>query len=158
MTSGHVRAATVDDLIKVLRALQQENVDYLLIGGFALWTLGYQRATTDIDILLRPTLEQGARLKRALLMLPEQAAKDLDPEWFVEAATIRVADEFVVDVMFNACGETYESLQPYAVTIDFDGLAVRTVNLEGMLKTKQSSREKDKLDRLILERAIQSQK
>ena len=158
MTAGHVRAANVDDLVKVLRALQQENVDYLLIGGFALWTLGYQRATTDIDILLRPTLEQGIRLKRALLMLPEQAAKDLDPQWFVEAATIRVADEFVVDVMFNACGETYESLQPYAVTIDFDGLAVRTVNLEGMLKTKQTSREKGKLDRMILERAIQSQK
>lgn len=59
MTAGHVRAANVDDLVKVLRALQQENVDYLLIGGFALWTLGYQRATTDIDILLRPTLEQG---------------------------------------------------------------------------------------------------
>lgn len=91
-------------------------------------------------------------------MLPEQAAKDLDPQWFVEAATIRVADEFVVDVMFNACGETYESLQPYAVTIDFDGLAVRTVNLEGLLKTKQTSREKDKLDKLVLERAIDAQK
>jgi len=31
---------------------------------------------------------------------------------------------------------------------------VRTLNLEGLLKTKQTSRDKDKLDRLILERAL----
>ena len=76
------------------------------------------------------------------------------PQWFLEGETIRVADAFVVDLMFNACGETYESLQPYATTIDFDGVAIRTNDLEGLLKTKQSSRDKDKLDRLILERAL----
>ena len=67
-----------------------------------------------------------------------------------------MADAFVVDVMFNACGESYESLQPYAVTIDFDGVPVRTLSIEGLLKTKQTSHEKNKLDRMILERAMQS--
>ena len=56
--------------------------------------------------------------------------------------------------MFNACGETYETLLPHAITIDFDGVPVRTLNIEGLLKTKQTSRDKDKLDRLILERAL----
>ena len=60
--------------------------------------------------------------------------------------------------MFNACGESYESLLPYAVTIDFDGVALRTVSLEGLLKTKQTSREKDKMDRVILERALAASK
>ena len=154
--AGHVRAASVEDLKTLLKALELEKVDYLLIGGYALYTLGYQRGTTDIDVLMRPTREQGERAQRALLLLPDKAAKDLDPDWFVEAETIRVADAFVVDVMFNACGESYESLQPYAVTIDFDGVPVHTINIEGLLKTKQTSRDKDKLDRMILERAIQS--
>ena len=79
----------------------------------------------------------------------------MDPDWFLEAETIRVADAFVVDVMFNACGESYKSLQPYAVTIDFDGVPVHAISIEGLLKTKQTSRDKDKLDRMILERAIQ---
>ena len=156
LDAGHVRAASVEDLKTVLKALQQENVDYLLIGGYALYTLGYQRGTTDIDVLMRPTREQGERAKRALLLLPDRAAKDLNPDWFPEAENIRVADAFVVDVMFNACGETYESLLPFAVTIDFDGVPVHTLNIEGLLKTKQTSRDKDKLDRMILERAIQS--
>ena len=121
LDAGHVRAASVEDLKTLLKALQQENVDYLLIGGYALYTLGYQRGTTDIDVLMRPTREQGERAKRALLLLPDRAAKDLNPDWFPEAENIRVADAFVVDVMFNACGETYESLLPFAVTINFDG-------------------------------------
>jgi predicted nucleotidyltransferase len=149
------RPASVEDLKSLLTALHQEHVDYLLIGGYALYTLGYQRGTTDIDLLMRPTREQGERAQRALLLLPDKVAKDLDPDWFSEGETIRVADAFVVDVMFNACGESYESLLPYAVTIDFDGVPVHTLNIEGLLKTKQTSRDKDKLDRMILERAIQ---
>ena len=60
--------------------------------------------------------------------------------------------------MFNACGETYQSLLPYAITIDFEGVPVRTLNLEGLLKTKQTSREKDRMDRLLLERAFDASK
>jgi hypothetical protein len=84
--------------------------------------------------------------------------KNIDAAWFAEGDTIRVADAFVVDLMFNACGESYESLQPYAVTVDFDGVPLRTVNLEGLLKTKQTSREKDHMDRMILERALAASK
>ncbi len=78
---------------------------------------------------------------------------DLDPAWFNEGENIRVADAFVVDIMLNACGETYESLMQYAETVDMDGLAIRTVNLEGLLRTKQTMRDKDVADRNILERA-----
>jgi len=152
------RPASVADLKLLLGALQLHGVDYLLVGGYALFALGYQRGTVDIDILLRPTLEQGERVKEALLLLPDGVAKDIDPAWFPEGDNIRVADAFVVDLMFNACGESYESLLPYAVTIDFDGVPLRTLNLEGLLKTKQTSREKDKIDRVILERALAASK
>lgn len=151
---GVARPATVDDLKHLLRALNEHGVDYLLIGGYALYALGYQRGTTDIDIVLRPTLEQGERARNALLLLPDKVAAELLPEWFVEGETIRLSDAFVVDLMFNACGETYESLLPHAVTVDLDGVPVRTIDLEGMLKTKQTSRDKDKMDRMVLERAL----
>jgi hypothetical protein len=155
---GTARPASVEDLKLLLGALDAHDVDYLLIGGYALYALGYQRGTVDIDIVVRPTVEQGEKVRHALLMLPQGVAKDIDPSWFPEGETIRVADAFVVDLMFNACGETYQSLLPYAVTIDFEGVPVRTLNLEGLLKTKQTSRDKDKLDRLILERALDASK
>lgn len=88
------------------------------------------------------------------MFLPDSAAREIDPAWFEGDDNIRVADAFVVDLMLAAGGETYESLRPFAETIDLEGVAVRTLNLQGLVRTKQTSREKDKLDRAVLERAI----
>ena len=156
--SKFARPATVADLKLLLGSLNEHGVEYVLIGGYALYALGYQRGTVDIDLVLSPTREQGERTRKALLVLPDGVGKELDPGWFVDGETIRVADAFVVDLMFNACGETYESLKPYTITIDFEGIPIRTLNIEGLLKTKQTTREKDKLDRDILERALRELK
>lgn len=148
------RPATLEDLKSLLRSLNQHSVDYFLIGGYALAAHGYQRATTDIDIVVPATLETGQRVKNALLVLPDRAAKAIDPGWFEEGDYIRVADAFVVDVMLNANGMTYEALRPYAQTIELDDIPVKTINLEGLLLTKQTLRDKDVPDRIILERAL----
>lgn len=69
-----------------------------------------------------------------------------------------MADEFVVDLLFNACGETNQTLERYAEIIDLDGIPVRTLSLEGLLLTKQSVRDKDVMDRMVLQRAIEATK
>lgn len=149
------RPATLEDLKILIRSLNTQQADYLLIGGYALFAHGYHRATTDIDVLVPANKVAGERVRAALMMLPDQAAKDIDPKWFEEGENIRVADVFVVDIMLNACGETYETLRQYMEIIDLDGIPVRTINLEGLLLTKQTMREKDVSDRIILERALQ---
>ena len=150
----HSRPATFDDLKALIQTLNQSNADYLLIGGYALFAHGYHRATTDIDLLVPANLAAGRKIRDALLLLPDKAARDIDPAWFEAGDNIRVADAFVVDLMLNACGETYDSLQRYAEVIDLDGIPVRTVNLQGLLLTKQTSRDKDVADRIVLERAL----
>lgn len=150
----HSRPATFDDLKALIQALNRNNAEYLLIGGYALFAHGYHRATTDIDLLVPANLAAGRKIREALLLLPDQAARDIDPAWFEEGENIRVADAFVVDLMLNACGETYDSLQRYAETIDLDGVPVRTVNLQGLLLTKQTTRDKDITDRIVPERAL----
>ncbi|AXS79592.1 hypothetical protein [Dechloromonas sp. HYN0024] len=153
-TDEYCRPASLEDLKALIASLNRQQVDYLLIGGYALFVHGYHRATTDIDVLVPATTESGVKVKAALMVLPDQAAKDLEPEWFAEGDNIRVADAFLVDIMLNACGETYDSLKHYAVTVDLEGIPVRTVSLEGLLRTKQTVRDKDIADRLILERAL----
>ncbi len=153
-TVEYSRPASLDDLKALIASLNQQQVDYLLIGGYALFVHGYHRATTDIDILVPATVESGDKIKAALMVLPDQAAKDLEPEWFAEGENIRVADAFLVDVMLNACGETYDTLKQYAMTVDLEGIPVRTISLEGLLRTKQTVRDKDVTDRNILERAL----
>ena len=154
MMDEYSRPATLEDLKLLLRSLNEHGVDYLLIGGYALAAHGYQRATTDIDVVVPATVQAGRRVRSALMVLPDRAAKDLEPEWFEEGENIRVADAFVVDLMLNANGQTFESLRQYAQTIDFEGIPVKTINLEGLLLTKQTMRDKDIADRAILERAL----
>lgn len=151
----YCRPASLEDLKALIGSLNREKVDYLLIGGYALFVHGYHRATTDIDVLVPATRESGARVKAALMVLPDQAARELQPEWFLEGDNIRIADAFLVDVMLNAFGETYETLKQYAVTVDLEGVPVRTVSLEGLLRTKQTMRDKDVADRHVLERALE---
>ena len=150
------RPATLDDLKTLIRSLNQNGVEYLLIGGYALFAHGYHRATTGIDVLVPATQAAGVKIKEALMVLPDKVARDIDPAWFDEGENIRVADAFVVDIMLNACGETYETLKQYVETVDLDGLPVRTVNLEGLLRTKQTMRDKDIFDRIVLEQALET--
>lgn len=152
----YTRPATLEDLKTLIQALNDQGVDYLLIGGYALFTHGYHRATTDIDVLVPATQDAGQKVRAALMVLPDQAARELDPAWFEEGENIRIADAFVVDIMLNACGESYETLIQYAETVDLDGIPVRTLNLEGLLRTKQTLRDKDIADRAILERALET--
>jgi hypothetical protein len=150
------RPASLEDLKTLVNSLNVNHVNYLLIGGYALFAHGYHRATTDIDILVPATREAGENIRQALMVLPDQAAKDIDPAWFEEGENIRVADEFVVDIMLNAGGETYETLNRFAEVLNLEGIPVRTINLEGLLRTKQTMREKDMADRMILERALEA--
>lgn len=152
------RPATLEDLKALVASLNAQGADYLLIGGYALFAHGYHRATTDIDVLVPATQEAGIKIRSALMVLPDQAAKDIDPAWFDEGENIRVADAFVVDIMLNACGETYETLKQYSETLDLEGVPVHTINLEGLLLTKQTMREKDVSDRIVLERALKELK
>jgi predicted nucleotidyltransferase len=150
------RPATLQDLKALLRSFNERGVDYLLIGGYALAAHGYLRATVDIDLLVPAHAEAGLRVKDALMVLPDRAAAEIDPDWFEEGGNIRVADAFVVDIMLNANGQTYDTLKPYAQTIDLDGISVHTVSLEGLLLTKQTLRDKDVADRIIIERALEA--
>ena len=55
---------------------------------------------------------------------------------------------------FAPGAQTYEMLQRYEQVVDLDGVAVRTVSLEGLLLTKQMPRPQDIQDAIVLRRAI----
>ena len=146
---------TEDPLLTLLARFSNEGVEYVLIGGQAVRLNGYLRATEDIDVLVRPTRSNGEKIMRALNFLP--SAKDLAADWFVPAAdgsveNIRVADNLLVDLLFAANGETYESVQPYIRELVIDGTPVRVLNIDGLIKTKTDYREKDVLDKQVLAR------
>jgi hypothetical protein len=143
-----------DTLLDLMGRLQAEGVAYVLVGGQAVRLNGFSRATEDIDLLLPSSLENGRRVIRALSFL--KSAKDLEPDWFAPSAdepeNIRVADDLLIDLLFAANGYSYESLQDHIRTLTVDGVQIRTLDIEGLLKTKTTFRDKDKIDREALTR------
>jgi hypothetical protein len=57
------------DVDAILRVLVGADIDFVVIGGFAVAAHGYVRATKDVDIVPRPTAENRARLERALMSI-----------------------------------------------------------------------------------------
>jgi hypothetical protein len=54
------------DLKEFVELLNSYEVDYLIIGGYALAFHGYPRYTGDIDLLVLPTVENAEKMMRAL--------------------------------------------------------------------------------------------
>jgi hypothetical protein len=54
------------DFAEMLRALAAESVEFLVVGAYAVAAHGIPRATGDIDLWVRPTADNAARLWRAL--------------------------------------------------------------------------------------------
>jgi hypothetical protein len=147
-----------DPLLKLLTRFRDEGVEYVLVGGQAVRLNGYLRATEDIDVLIKATRLNGEKIIRSLSFL--KAASELDADWFViapdgEVENIRVADDLLVDLLFSANGETYESIQPYIREIEVEGTPIRVLNIDGLIKTKTDYREKDVLDKSVLLRIKQ---
>lgn len=138
------RAATYEDVLRIVELLEGQHVEYALIGGYALALQGIVRLTEDVDILVEPTLENARRWVRALSQLPDGAAKELagDDTLHEEPYAIRINDEFTVDVMNSASGFTWAELLPYRRRLE----GINVLSLEGLLRMKEHGRLKDQAD------------
>ena len=125
-----------DPLLRLLARLREEGVEYVLVGGQAVRLNGFLQATEDVGVLLRPTRENGERVKRVLDFLAS-------------------APDLIADLLFDANGETYESVQPFVRELIVEGVPIRLLNIDGLLRIKTRTREKDLLDRQMLERIQQ---
>ncbi len=146
------RAATYEDVRRVTELLDAEHVEYALIGGYALALQGIVRLTEDVDVLVKPTIENARRWVKALSKLPDGAAKELvgDDTLHQEPYAIRINDEFTVDVMNSASGFTWDELAPYRKRVD----GIQVLSLEGLLKMKEHGRLKDQADAEAIREAL----
>ena len=62
-----------DDLVLLCRLLNDAGARYIVVGGFAIIQSGFARATEDIDLLIDTSLENFAKVKAAMLKLPDGA-------------------------------------------------------------------------------------
>ncbi|WP_437751397.1 nucleotidyl transferase AbiEii/AbiGii toxin family protein [Sorangium sp. So ce1389] len=154
----YTRPATWEDVKLLARYLDEAGVRWALIGGYAIAAHGFVRFSEDVDILVDPSAENAKRWIAALARLPDGATRELVGEEDVFERegpyAIRVNDEFTIDVMPSACGHGWAELEPYVEERLIDGVRLRVLGLEGLLKTKEGMRDKDRADAAVLRAAL----
>ena len=144
------RPPTLDDLVFLCRELNEAGAKYVVIGGMAIIQSGFARATEDIDLLVGKSEENFQRIRQALLNLPDGAVQELEGGELQQYGVVRIADEFVVDLMLSACGIDFDEAEPYVDMVEIQGVQMPFAKPELLWRLKQTLREKDKLDLIFL--------
>ena len=151
---SYARAPDPDDLVRICRALNDAGARYVLIGGFALVAHGAGRFTKDIDLLIDDAPENVSRVKHALSVLSDNAAADVADTDVRDHVVVRVADEVVVDLMGKACGLTYADAVADVERREFGGTTIPVASPATLIKTKNTDRPQDAIDREFLEAVL----
>lgn len=152
------RLPTLDDLLVLCKNLNAAGAKYIVIGGWAVIQLGFERTTSDVDLLVESSPENFQKVKTAMLKLPDGAIRELEPDDLDKFIVVRVGDEFVIDLMKRSCGIEYEEASRDIDSIQIRDVVIPFASAKLLWRTKQTHREKDALDRAFLEELLKRRK
>ncbi len=127
-------------LPECVASLISHGVEFLVAGGFAVAYHGHPRYTGDIDILIRATPDNAARLIAALQDfgfgdLGLTAADFLHPDRMVQLGRAPVR----IDLLTSLSSVEATAVWAHAVPGELDGLAVNYLGLAELLATKRAT-------------------
>lgn len=142
------RLPTANDLGELAKALNEHGVEYAVIGGTAMMFHGFPRATKDIDLLLPLSHENNKKLQEALRALPfnQEALKHLELESLDKGYSTAIEGELAIDLLFVANDLKFDAFRQFLERHEFNGYKVSTLNLDGLIRSKETTRDSDKLD------------
>ena len=136
------------DFLEFIQALERNEVEYLLVGGYAVILHGYTRTTGDMDIWVNPSEENYNRLVKAFQSFG-MPVFDMTEKNFLDTSKFDVftfgTSPISIDIMTKVKGLSFKEAFPEAASIELDeGLSVRLLSREDLLKAKRASgRAKD---------------
>jgi hypothetical protein len=132
------------DAERILRALAEHAVDYVLIGGLAVQTHGHVRTTNDADLIPAPDPANLKRLAAALRALDARVLNPGHEKTKVEAGMLPRATiwQFAtkdggIDVMHEVPGGgPYAALSERALHVRLGDIDVPVVDLDDLIRMK----------------------
>ena len=136
------------DFKEFLSLLNSNNVEYLLIGGYAVGYHGYPRATNDMDVWVAIHPDNAGRLVGVMdafgFSVPELSA-DL---FMQDRKVIRMGlPPMRIEILTGISGVTFDECYADRIIDMIDGVRVNLINLKHLKQNKQASgRHKDLSD------------
>ena len=142
------------DFLDLISAFNAAEVQYLVVGAYAVGVHGHPRATKDLDIWIEASPENAGRVMNALgtfgAPLGELEARDFETAGtgFMMGNPPRR-----IDVLTQIDGVRFDDVAARAIEASFDGVPTRVIGLEDLLVNKRAAgRLQDLADVRALER------
>lgn len=142
------------DLTDLLGAFSSSNVEYLVVGGWAVSVHTEPRFTKDLDLLIGESPENLERAAQALQLFGA-------PDSIIAQARSLAADEFLffgtpparIDLLRSLPGVSFEEAFARRVDVEWAGTVVHVIGKQDLIAAKRAAgREKDLRDLRALER------
>jgi hypothetical protein len=133
---------------ELLKLLEKNQVDYVVVGGYAVAFHGYPRHTKDIDIFFRISDQNVTNLKKALVSFGFTES-DLPDELFYEKGTIIQfgIEPLRVDIINEIDGVTIEDALKNSVRGKYGQVEINFIGILELIKNKESTgRDQDIVD------------
>jgi hypothetical protein len=128
-----------EDFRDLLCLLNEHEVKYLIVGGWALGVHGYVRATGDMDIWIG---QSDLNIQNLLCALKAFGVPDgVDGEFFKENGNaFRMGNPPLrIEIITEASGIHFDASYPNRVSIEADGLELPFLNYEDLVTNKRAS-------------------
>lgn len=148
-----------EDFRDLLVELARASVEYLIVGGFAVSAYGFQRATKDLDIFVRPTLENGQRVLRALAAfgapLFDATAEDLANPGLVLQIGVPPRR---VDIINLIEGVSFDEAAAERTLVTLGSSPIAVIGFDALIKNKLAVGRPEDLRDVLKLQAIASKK
>ncbi len=137
-----------EDLKEFLRLLKDNDVDYLLIGGYAVGYYGYPRATVDMDIWVATDQMNASKIVQVVKEFGFDTPDLSEQLITVQKKIIRMGMPPIrIEILCNIDGVDFQECYAKKIVDSIDGETVNIIDLESLKKNKQASgRSKDLAD------------
>lgn len=138
-----------DDFREFLSLLSDEQVRYLLIGGYAVGYHGYPRATGDLDVWIEVDPDNADRMV-AVLRRFGFLDTSLSAELFLRVpGIIRMGvPPMRIEVLTDIDGVAFSDCYAERLTDDWDGVEVNLISLDRLRQNKRAAGRFKDLDDL----------
>ena len=136
-----------EDFAEFIKAFNKAKVEYLLVGGYSVIIHGYNRATGDMDLWVRRSAGNYKNIVKAFSIF-RMPLFDMTLDTFLNEGENNVftfgRKPVAIDIMTSCKGLDFEEAFSSAQWIEFEGLLIKVINLDKLIKAKKASgRHKD---------------
>ena len=140
------------DFSDLLKLFNDNNVRYLVIGGYAVIQYGEPRFTKDLDLWISTDSTNAAAIYRALKSFGAPLAGLTEKDFAEDGYFFQIGVSPIrVDILMGIPGGNFERSWENRNEVDFDGLIVPFVSKLDLIALKKASgRDQDLIDADLL--------